>query len=310
MLGDVRVHPPLGSEGIPERGAELVDIARLNGVAHGVGQLVELLHAEDRVLTSLPIEVDLRVDQPDVPPDEPRVAEHQVPFQPRHDVGIGPNRRDPYAVRRELEEVESAERSRVLILPAAADAQVVPLDRVGEAGKLPGRERSVAEHRQARHRGRDQGGRASEAAARRRLRPDRHLDPAGDADPIDRGLRQVHDAVVDGSFVQVVLHEMIEVERTDDHLTIVARHDGHPHVVVDRGGQHRTPVLLEVVREIGPSADEADAKGRDRVDRDRMGGHGRTSLGRDALPMPTDVDQATWRCTRRRCCSVRPPQTP
>ena len=47
--------------------------------------------------------------------------------------------------------------------------------------------------------------------------------PPCDADPFDRGLREVHHAVVLGALVEVVRDELAEVERADPDLAILAR---------------------------------------------------------------------------------------
>ena len=178
VLGDVRVHPSFRDERVAEHRAELVDVSVLDRVAHRVRDLLELLHAEDRVLTTLPVQLDLRVDQAGVAPDEPRVAEHEVVLEAAERLGGRSDGGDQHAQPRELEQVEAAERGGVLILPAAADPQVVAFDRIREAGQLVRVESSFAEHGEAGDHARHERRRAAEAAPGGGVGVDVHLDPA------------------------------------------------------------------------------------------------------------------------------------
>ena len=81
VLRDVRVDPLLGLEGVAEHRPQPVGVAGLQGVAHRVGHLRELLHPEEGVLAPGPVQGDLRVDQPRVAPHVPRVAQQEVGAQ-------------------------------------------------------------------------------------------------------------------------------------------------------------------------------------------------------------------------------------
>ena len=63
VLGDVGVHPPLRHERVVEHGRRARRRRLPRRRPHRVRDLVELLHPEDRVLTSLSVQLDLRVDQ-------------------------------------------------------------------------------------------------------------------------------------------------------------------------------------------------------------------------------------------------------
>ena len=184
----------------------------------------------------------------------------------------------------ELEQVEAAERGRELVLPPARDAEVLALDRVRELGDLARRHRALREHRERTDARGDQRGGTSEAAARRRVGRDVDVDPRGHAHPLDRGLGQVHHAVVLGAAFEAVLDQVAEIQRPDPHLTVLPRREGDVRGVIDRGRQDGAAVALVVVGEVGAASDEADPKGRARAD--RLGRHGSASMGRVPAARP------------------------
>jgi hypothetical protein len=122
---------------------------------------------------------------------------------------------------RELQQVEATERRRVLVLPPPCDAEILALDRVRELGNAAAGDRPVRQHRERAHARRDQRGGASEPAPGRRVGCDVDIDPRRHAHALDRGLGEVHHAVVHGSVLEVVPDEMTEIQRTDPHLPIV-----------------------------------------------------------------------------------------
>src|SRR4051794_26561052 len=77
-LGDVRVHALLALVRLPQHRAERPDVTGDDGVAHLEGHLVELLHPDDRLLATLLVEADLRVDQAEVGSDAARETQEQV----------------------------------------------------------------------------------------------------------------------------------------------------------------------------------------------------------------------------------------
>ena len=189
--------------------AELVDVAVLDGVAHRVGHLVELLHAEHRVLAARSEQLDLRVDQADVAPDEPRVAEQEVASlesgeRCRPTLGWA----DQHAGRENSIRLKPPNAAAYWscqppLIPRSSRSMAYEMRASSCASSAP-----VAEHREAGDHAGHERRRAAEAAAGRRFGFDVHLEPAGHADPVDRRLRQVHHPVVLGPGVQVVLDEV------------------------------------------------------------------------------------------------------
>ena len=80
--------------------------------------------------------VDLPVDQADVSADPARVTEQQMLSELLESVGACGDRRHADGVAAELDQVEASERRRVLVLPAARDAEVLSLDRVRQLRDL------------------------------------------------------------------------------------------------------------------------------------------------------------------------------
>ena len=118
----------------------------------------------------------------------------------------------------------------------------------------------------------------------RRVGRDVDVDPRGHAHPLDRGLGQVHHAVVLGAAFEAVLDQVAEIQRPDPHLTVLPRREGDVRGVIDRGRQDGAAVALVVVGEVGAASDEADPKGRARAD--RLGRHGSASMGRVPAARP------------------------
>src|SRR5581483_5920345 len=183
---DVRVHPLLALVGLAEHRSEVVEPSGLDRVSHLVGEGLELLHALDRLLAPLVVQADLRVDEAEVRPRPARVAEHQVRAKAGERVVARRNRGDHDARRGELDEVEAAERGRVLILPSARDAEVLTLDRVARPCELLPREAAPAERRERRNgRGHERGG-AAEAASRGRVVAQVDVHAVAEPDAMDR----------------------------------------------------------------------------------------------------------------------------
>jgi hypothetical protein len=150
-LGDVGVHQLLALEGGAEHRPQSEEVPLLELPSHLERHRLQLLHPHDRVLAPLLVHVDLGGNQPEVGPDVARVAEQQV--RPELSDGFRREREGPDrdAVLVELEQVEAAEGRRELILPSARDAEVLPLDHVGELGDLARRHRPVRQHRERAH---------------------------------------------------------------------------------------------------------------------------------------------------------------
>jgi hypothetical protein len=266
-VGHERVHLLLRLERVGQERTDGGQVAALDRVSHGERHLLQALHPQHRVFSALAMHPDLSLDQTDVTPDGPRVAEQEVAAQFGQRAGTEVDGPDPSAGPGELDQVEAAVGRRVLVLPAAADAQILALDPVREIGHFGRRQRAAGEHRERADDRCHQRGRAPETAASGGVAPDLHVDPRVDADPIDRRLRQVHDAVVVRSVVEVVLDEVAQVVRADRDLPILAGCEANPDRMFDRRRQHGAAMLLVPMREVGATSHEADPQGRGGLDR-------------------------------------------
>ena len=105
VLRDIGVHALLRLEGLAQHRPEPVHVTALDRVAHRVGHLAELLHAEQGLLASGLEQLDLTVDQPDVAAHLPGVAEQDVLSELLGGIGPDVQRGDVGAVARELDQV-------------------------------------------------------------------------------------------------------------------------------------------------------------------------------------------------------------
>ncbi len=121
-----------------------------------------------------------------------------------HGVGRHAQRVHDHVVAVQLDEVEAAEHGRVLILAAAANAQLLAFDRVRHLGQLVvghGDAGELLQHPDQ-HDHHRRGG--SEPGARRRVRMQQQVEAAGVASrkAADRRLRQVELAIEDGHLLR------------------------------------------------------------------------------------------------------------
>ena len=76
------------------------------------------------------MQLDLTIDETDVPTDAPRVAQEQLATERGERPRARAHGAHGHLSARELEEVETAERGGVLVLPSAADPEILTLDAV------------------------------------------------------------------------------------------------------------------------------------------------------------------------------------
>ena len=153
-----------------------------------------------------------------------------------------------------------------MILLAAGDFQIDPLDRVVQLGKLLAGKLQTAEFGQRRQQRRSQSRRAAQAAAGRRIGADVDIDSPVHVEPLDRRLGQIKSAVVRRPRVEVVVNRKTQIERANPHLPVVARVKRHIRIAVNRRRENRARMLLVPGRHIGAAAGEADPQRRFRAD--------------------------------------------
>jgi hypothetical protein len=134
-----------------------------------------------------------------------------------------PQRRHHGPVAPELDEVETPERGRVLVLPAARELQVHALDAIGQLGEVVRREiqfQPLAQHREQRHHERARG---AEPRAGRSVRVRPQVGAAADFQRPHRGLQQVERAVDLDALRVLVLGDHVVVERGEREPRVAAR---------------------------------------------------------------------------------------
>ena len=169
----------------------------------------------------------------------------------------------------ELDQVEAAERRRVLVLLPALDPDLDPLDPVGEVRDLVVVDRQPEPLRDRRHEGHRDRRRRAETRPGRRVVVEDDLEAAIErllsAEVIDHALRQVELPIVDEGVVDAVADALVVVDAADRDV-LPARDDGRRGVSVDRRAEDDAPALVAVRGDVRPPAAEADAKRRPGAD--------------------------------------------
>ena len=191
-----------------------------------------------------------------------RVAEKQRVFEFVERLRRNPERIDDNSARRELDEVEPAERGGVLVLHAALHPDVLPLDFVCKLSDLVGREGLTVQGRQSGEQRNDHGGRRAEARARRGVGMQEQIHPLAVSEVRDGALHDVQFPVIDELAVGVVPGDHVVVEAGYRYLASFRASDGGVGELVNGGGKHHPTPLLEIRGDVRPSSSETDAQRR------------------------------------------------
>src|SRR5271165_992495 len=193
----------------------------------------------------------------------PRVAEQQMAVELVERILADAQGVDEHALAREFDEVEPAERRRILILHPALDIEVGPFDRVREIGHLVIGQMAPFAPRQRRDERDDHRRGRTEAAARRGVRAHVTIERMR-AEAVEDGLCEVDRAVERALAAE--LRDAVEIRAVNADALVIARAQADKGVLVDGTRQDAAAKTLGIRGYIGPAAAEADAEGRAAAD--------------------------------------------
>ncbi len=204
-----------------------------------------------------------------------------------HDPWLDPQRiDDDPVVRLEFDEVEPAERSRVLVLLAAAQGQIDPFDVEGEPGDLVFAERRADHLAQGLHHGDHEGGRGAETRAQGAVHvgADRQRNAPAAVEllhhpPVDAAV-QPQTLVQGDAAGRIEFVGAAEIGCLEVHEAVVTQGHRGQGVAVDGHVEHAAAVGVGIGRNVGAPAGQPQAQRRARPDRLA---HCRSSASREAF---------------------------